>query len=84
MPTPLAMWDVWTPIAAQPVAFEPPSGELCAGLEGDPHDARASIAFATLTLAAGIRRPGDAGLDRRLPLDEPYRIPETTRPPSAR
>ena len=22
---PLALWDVWTPIAAQPVAFEPPS-----------------------------------------------------------
>ena len=36
------------------------------------------IAFATLTLAAGISSTGDAGLDRRLPFDEPYRIPEAT------
>src|SRR2546429_7349056 len=25
VPVPLALWDVWTPIAGPPVAFEPPS-----------------------------------------------------------
>ena len=36
------------------------------------------IAFATLTDAAGISSTGDVALDRRLPFDEPYRIPEAT------
>ena len=36
------------------------------------------IGFATVTLAAGISSTGDAELDRRLPFDEPYRIPEST------
>ena len=36
------------------------------------------IAFATITLAAGISSTGDPDLDRRLPLDEPYRISEAT------
>ena len=75
---PLALWDVWTPIAALPVAFEPPS----AGFALDwkflrmLHERRAE--FATITLAAGISSTGDPALDARLPLDEPYRIPPTT------
>ena len=36
------------------------------------------IAFATITLAAGISSTGDPELDRRLPFDEPYRIPAAT------
>jgi S-adenosylmethionine:tRNA ribosyltransferase-isomerase len=36
------------------------------------------IGFATITLAAGISSTGDPELDRRLPFDEPYRIPATT------
>jgi S-adenosylmethionine:tRNA ribosyltransferase-isomerase len=36
------------------------------------------IEFATLTHAAGISSTGDAELDRRLPFDEPYRIPVAT------
>ncbi len=28
LPTPLAVWDTWTPIAGPPVAFEPPSAVL--------------------------------------------------------
>jgi len=75
---PLALWDVWTPIAALPVAFEPPS----AGFALDWRLLRAlrdrSAEFATITLAAGISSTGDPALDARLPLDEPYRIPETT------
>jgi S-adenosylmethionine:tRNA ribosyltransferase-isomerase len=36
------------------------------------------IGFATITHAAGISSTGDPELDRCLPLDEPYRISETT------
>jgi S-adenosylmethionine:tRNA ribosyltransferase-isomerase len=75
---PLALWDVWTPIAGPPVAFEPPS----AGFTLDWRTLRAlrgrGVAFATLTHAAGISSTGDDVLDRRLPLDEPYRIPAAT------
>ena len=78
VPTPLALWDVWTPIASVPAAFEPPS----AGFALDWATIRAmregGVAFATVTLAAGISSTGDPELDRRLPLDEPYRIPEAT------
>jgi S-adenosylmethionine:tRNA ribosyltransferase-isomerase len=75
---PLALWDVWTPIAALPVAFEAPS----AGFALDwrfLHTLRDRGAeFATITLAAGISSTGDPALDALLPLDEPYRIPATT------
>jgi S-adenosylmethionine:tRNA ribosyltransferase-isomerase len=78
VPAPLALWDVWTPIAGVPAAFEPPS----AGFALDWATLRAMrerrIAFATITLAAGISSTGDPELDRRLPFDEPYRIPDAT------
>ena len=76
--TPLTLWDVWTPIAGPPVAFEPPSAgfaldwELLAALR------RRGVAFATLTHAAGISSTGDPALDARLPFDEPYHIPRAT------
>lgn len=76
--TPLALWDVWTQVAALPVAFEPPSagflldwallGALRAG----------GVGFATLTHAAGLSSTGDPLLDARLPFDEPYHLPEST------
>jgi S-adenosylmethionine:tRNA ribosyltransferase-isomerase len=76
--TPLALWDVWTRIAGLPVAFEPPS----AGFVLDWHLLSAirqhGAVFATLTHAAGISSTGDDELDRLLPFDEPYRIPEAT------
>jgi S-adenosylmethionine:tRNA ribosyltransferase-isomerase len=75
---PLALWDVWTRVAALPVAFEPPS----AGFVLDwalLHDLRArGIGFATLTHAAGISSTGDAALDAKLPFDEPYHLPAST------
>ncbi len=75
---PLALWDVWTRVAALPVAFEPPS----AGFVLDWHLLDAlqtrSIGFATLTHAAGLSSTGDAQLDARLPFDEPYRLPAST------
>jgi len=78
MATPLAMWDVWTPIAAVPVAFEPPSASFALD-GGSIHAMRErGIAFATITLAAGISSTGDPALDWRLPFDEAYRIPATT------
>ena len=75
---PLALWDVWTRVAALPVAFEPPS----AGFVLDWHlldllRAR-GVGFATLTHAAGLSSTGDAALDARLPLDEPYHLPAAT------
>jgi S-adenosylmethionine:tRNA ribosyltransferase-isomerase len=75
---PLAMWDTWTSIASQPVAFEPPS----AGFLLDWSTLRALRArharVASLTHAAGISSTGDPDLDRLLPLDEPYVISPAT------
>ncbi len=78
VPTPLDLWDVWTNVAGRPFAFEAPSagfaldwGVLTAWL-------RRGIGVATLTHAAGVSSTGDPELDRRLPLDEPYLIPERT------
>ena len=75
---PLALWDVWSAVAAHPVAFEPPS----AGFVLDwalLHDLRRrGIGFATLTHAAGISSTGDAALDARLPFDEAYDLPPAT------
>jgi S-adenosylmethionine:tRNA ribosyltransferase-isomerase len=78
MSIPLAMWDVWTPIAGLPAAFEPPSASFALDWGSIRAMRERGIAFATITLAAGISSTGDPELDRRLPFDEPYRIPETT------
>ena len=77
MTTPLALWDVWTPIAGLPAAFEPPSAGFVLDWASVAAMRRRGIAFATLTLAAGISSTGDPALDRQLPLAEPYRIPES-------
>jgi S-adenosylmethionine:tRNA ribosyltransferase-isomerase len=76
--TPLAIWDVWTAIAGPPVAFEPPSAGFVLDWQTLSALRNRSIAFATITHAAGISSTGDAELDRSLPFDEPYRIPEAT------
>jgi len=74
----LALWDVWTPIASVPVAFEPPS----AGFALDWAAIRAmrarGVELAALTHAAGVSSTGDEDLDRRLPFDEAYEIPDST------
>ena len=74
----LALWDVWTPIAAAPAAFEPPSASFALDWRTLGRLRERGIGFATLTHAAGISSTGDPALDRLLPLDEPYRIPEAT------
>jgi S-adenosylmethionine:tRNA ribosyltransferase-isomerase len=66
---PLALWDVWTRIAADPIAFDWRTLEAWR---------ERGVGFATLTHAAGISSTGDPTLDRQLPFDEPYIIPEPT------
>lgn len=78
VPAPLALWDVWTAIAAIPFAFEAPSAGFALDWRMIGVWRAGGIGFDTLTHAAGISSTGDALLDRRLPLDEPYRIPAAT------
>jgi S-adenosylmethionine:tRNA ribosyltransferase-isomerase len=78
MPQALQLWDIWTPIAAQPVAYEPPSAGFAIDWQLLAAFAAKGIEFATITHAAGISSTGDPELDRLLPFDEPYRIPATT------
>jgi S-adenosylmethionine:tRNA ribosyltransferase-isomerase len=78
VPQALALWDVWTPVAAHPVAFEPPSAGFALRWETLARMGARGIGFATLTHAAGISSTGDPALDARLPFDEPYHIPTET------
>lgn len=78
VPEPLALWDIWTRIAAEPVAFEPPSAGFALDWRTLAAWRSRGIHFATLTHAAGISSTGDPVLDLKLPFDEPYRIPEQT------
>lgn len=75
---PLALWDVWTPVAADPMAFEAPSAGFSLGWHTLAAWRQRGVGFATLTHAAGISSTGDPALDRRFPLDEPYRICRAT------
>jgi len=75
---PLALWDVWTVIAARPVAFEAPSAGFVLDWRLLDALARRGVAFGTLTHAAGLSSTGDAALDARLPFDEPYHVPAAT------
>ena len=75
---PLALWDVWTPLAGPPVAFEPPSAGFALDWRTVDAIRARGVGFATLTHAAGISSTGDPALDRLLPFDEPYRIPPAT------
>jgi len=75
---PLAMWDAWTSIAATPVAFEPPSAGFVIAWRDVASMRARRIGFATITHAGGLSSTGDATLDRRLPLDEWYRLPAST------
>src|SRR5262249_20324048 len=75
---PLALWDVWTVVAGPPVAFEPPSAGFALSWATIERLYQRGVGFVTMTMAAGISSTGDTELDRRLPLAEPYRIPERT------
>ena len=75
---PLVLWDTWTPIAAAPVAFEPPSAAFAIDWQALASMRSRRVHFATVTHAAGLSSTGDPALDALLPFDEPYRIPERT------
>ena len=75
---PLALWDVWTRVAALPVAFEPPSAGFVLDWQMLHALRERAIGFATLTHAAGLSSTGDPALDARLPFDEPYHLPVAT------
>ena len=78
VPVPLALWDVWTPIAGPPVAFEPPSAGFALSWQLVTETRVAGAQFKTITHAAGLSSTGDPELDKRLPFDEPYRVPQAT------
>jgi S-adenosylmethionine:tRNA ribosyltransferase-isomerase len=76
IPEPLMLWDVWTKIAADPIAFEAPSAGFALDWRTLKRWRERGVDFATLSHAAGLSSTGDAALDRRLPFEEFYRIPE--------
>ncbi|CAN7727693.1 S-adenosylmethionine:tRNA ribosyltransferase-isomerase [Rhizobium sp. LjRoot258] len=78
VPEPLALWDVWTKIAARPLAFEAPSASFALDWRTLQTWRLRDVGFAALTHAAGVSSTGDRALDSRLPFDEPYHIPEPT------
>ena len=78
IPERLAMWDTWTSIASQPVAFEAPSAGFILDWSMLQALRARGARVATITHAAGISSTGDPDLDRLLPLDEPYVIPPAT------
>ena len=75
LPQPLAIWDTWTRIASQPVAFESPSAGFILDWTVIRLLRSRGARFATVTHAAGISSTGDLELDELLPFDEPYEIP---------
>jgi len=78
IPEDLALWDVWTSVAAAPIAFEPPSAGFVLDWKSLADMRAHGVRFATITHAAGISSTGDDELDRRLPLAEPYEISSAT------
>ena len=78
VPELLALCDVWTRIAADPIALEPPSAGFALSWHVQATWRERGIGFATLTHAAGLSSTGDPALDERLPFDEPFRIGERT------
>jgi S-adenosylmethionine:tRNA ribosyltransferase-isomerase len=78
VPKPLAIWDTWTRIAGQPVAFEAPSAGFILDWASIRSIRDRGGFFATITHAAGISSTGDDALDALLPFDEPYQIPAST------
>jgi S-adenosylmethionine:tRNA ribosyltransferase-isomerase len=77
IPEPLMLWDVWTKIAADPIAFEAPSAGFALDWRTLKGWRERGVVFATLSHAAGLSSTGDAALDQRLPFDEFYRIPHS-------
>ncbi len=73
-PEPLSLGDAQTKIAADPIAFEPPSASFALDWRMLARWRERGVAVASLSHAAGLSSIGDATLDERLPLDEFFRI----------
>jgi S-adenosylmethionine:tRNA ribosyltransferase-isomerase len=71
---PLELRDVWTKIAADPIAFEPPSAGFALDWRILAGWRERGVRFATISHAAGLSSTGDPALDRRLPFDEFFLI----------
>ncbi len=78
VPTPLALWDVWTAFAAVPAAFEAPSAGFALDWRLLAWIRKNGVQFLAITHAAGLSSTGDPVLDAQLPLDEPYDVPQKT------
>jgi S-adenosylmethionine:tRNA ribosyltransferase-isomerase len=78
VPEQVTLWDVWTSIAACPIAFEAPSAGFALDWHTQQTWCNRGVGFVSVTHAAGISTTGDPTLDERLPFDEPYNIPERT------
>jgi len=78
VPEALQIWDVQNRFSSRPWAMELPSagrafdGELLLAVR------RRGAGIAVLTHGAGISSTGSESLDSRLPLPEPYEIPDAT------
>jgi S-adenosylmethionine:tRNA ribosyltransferase-isomerase len=77
VPEPLTLWDTWTSLAADPIAFEPPSAGFALDWRTLASWRERDVRFATLSHAAGLSSTGDPALDQRLPFDEFYQIPRS-------
>jgi S-adenosylmethionine:tRNA ribosyltransferase-isomerase len=64
------------PTAVDPIAFEAPSAGFALDWRTLKGWRERGVGFVTLSHAAGLSSTGDAVLDRRLPFDEYYRIPD--------
>ncbi len=78
MPDDLALWDVWTSVAAMPIAFEAPSAGFAIDWRTMSAWKSRGVEIVSVTHAAGISSTGDPALDAELPFDEPYVIPQAT------
>jgi len=78
VPELLALREVWTPIASDPIAFEPPSAGFALDWRTIATLRESGVGLASLSHAAGISSTGDPALDARLPFDEVCRMPDRT------
>lgn len=78
VPDRLHLWDVWTSVAAEPIAFEAPSAGFAIDWRTLARWRERGVNIVSLSHAAGISSTGDDALDAALPFDEPYEIPAHT------
>ncbi len=78
IPKALETWDVQTSFATRPWSFEMPSATRPLTWARVRELRARGIGVVALSHGAGLSSTGDARLDARLPLPEPYEIPHAT------